>query len=80
MVWAGDKRHRRVPKRSEGRRRGVHTGSPGGMEAGGRKVQVGSGRRAVVCGEREGLRVWWLRTEKRHLCPKTGVVALHESH
>ena len=55
-------------------------GSPGGMEAGGRKVQVGSGRRAVVCGEREGLRVWRLRTEKRHLCPKTGVVALHESH
>lgn len=38
MVWAGDKRHRRVPKRSEGRLAGVFTrGALGGWRrAGGR--------------------------------------------
>lgn len=43
----------------------AYTGDTGGMEVDERKGQMESGRRAGV---------WGLRMEKRHLCPRTGML------
>ena len=52
----------------------------GRLEVEERKVQVGSGRKAGDWRDRMRAQGLGLSREKRHPCPRTGMVALHQTH